>query len=914
MTRTETPGEGKALARTSNIAFVAAAACLAVALSLGALGTLGVFTEVSAGALALMFAAAGGAVFFAAEGLVLRRRARLAGWKPAWERNTLGAGNFDGTAAHTASVATAPAITGEAAFATSAATSGTTPAPAASALETAVAHSGETSSEAAATTSDTATGAVASNSTIPGAASSSEAHAGTTPAAGAPGARADAASNASPEKATPAFANPTKRAQSGTPQHKSAAAMMAKERSETLERMVVRSEDIFALARDLTKTGKSVAAFADLATMLARSDALKLEGPPRISPIKLTRNGRYWLGADVAEASDEAYDAVVSLEAALNIAHDAHDALSRNPVEVERLSTEEKALMILTAAAKAKPSYASRMEVLTLVQSHGSDQGIRGDWAFRERIANAAENASLPFRIVFDMRTHAQGNLAYVQLQVPRPGCFSIVTTDAAEQQELARDYAFRSALFMAHVVLGAADPTGSHNGMAVITCHERGGEDVLLSLEATHANIASLDRIAAQPAPIQTLDHPDLRLSFQNSWLDPIAPHLDEDDPIFDLECYTTCVELSDRKCSPRIAAATGASYESDLGTDESAAIRQAWAALECRLAASDPTTGAAVATVRDLQSSSENTAITEACSRVMRALVDGTAEPSQIEQLETIFTSGGALGDALAAGALTLASRDGAEVERAADGLRKALSPALQIGLMDDTESVFRYFHNTAERVEYNLHLSDGRRVQLVSQGYYAANEMLVHLLCLVNRPDEAVPYANELMRLAPLSASAAITKARVLEDQSKLFEALDLMNDCIAHAPTVRDAALAYYRMAYLQWRTGSHEGAAACYRTSISLRTDISAQAQVELSELLSSDSEQKDYVPDEAKRMLQEKGVSIWPREERQHELARAAVACTDERLYPVALQLSYALLEFSHDDALVDICRSLTAN
>ena len=859
MAHTENPDVGKALASTSSIALVLATACLAVALSAGVLGLLGAFAEEPIGALMTMLGAIGGGLLLLAAGLILRRRARLAGWKPAWEQASFSAGHSRSSAGMTASAMAEDS---------------------------------------------------AANAVLP-----SEPDADKTSASDAAAAETEAVAAGSSTSGVPsAFANPTKRAQAGTAQHKSAAAMMAKERSETLERMVVRSEDIFALARDLTKTGKSVAAFADLATMLAQSDALKMEDPPRISPIKLTRNGRYWLGADVAEASNEAYDAVVSLEAALNIAHDSHDALGKNPVETERLTTKEKALQVLAATAKAKPSYVSRSELFTLVQSRGSARGTRGDWAFRERIANAAENASLPFRIAFDMRTHAQGSLALVQLQVPRPSCFSIVTTDAAEQQELARDYALRSALFMAHAVLGAADPTGDQEGIAVVTCHERGSDVALLSLEATRANIGSLDKVAAQPAPIPAYDHPDLRLSFQSGWLDPIEPHLDGDDPLFEPERYTTHVELSDRECSPRIAAATGAARESDLGTDESAAIRQAWAALECRLAASNPTTEAAVATVHDLQASTEDAAVAKACSRVMRALVDGSAEPSQIELLETVFTSGDELGAALVAGAQALASHDGAEVERAAEGLREALSPALQIGLMDDTETVFRYFRSTAERVEFNLHLSDGRHVQLVPQAYYAANEMLAHLLCLINRPDEALPYADELIRLAPLSAGAAITKARILEDQSKLFEALDLVNDCIAHAPTVRDAALAYYRMAYLQWRTGSHEGAAACYRTSISLRTDISAQAQVELTDLLDSDSEQKDYSADEARRVLQEKGVSVWPREERQHELARAAVACTDERLYPVALQLTYALLEFSRDDALVDICRSLIAN
>ena len=150
-------------------------------------------------------------------------------------------------------------------------------------------------------------------------------------------------------------------------------------------------------------------------------------------------------------------------------------------------------------------------------------------------------------------------------------------------------------------------------------------------------------------------------------------------------------------------------------------------------------------------------------------------------------------------------------------------------------------------------------------------------------------------------------------MLEEQSKLFEAIDLVGGYIAQAPTMRDASLAYYRMAYLQWRVGSHEGSAACFRTAIAMHTDIAAQAQTELSELLDSDSEQKDYSEEEALEVLQAKGIDIWPREERFAEIARAAIACTNDQLYPAAQQLALAILEYRRDDALIDVYRSLVS-
>lgn len=681
-------------------------------------------------------------------------------------------------------------------------------------------------------------------------------------------------------------------------------AMKAQDLVETTHRMLSHSNDVFATAKDLAKTGKSVDAFKMVSEMLARSDALKHPDPPTIRPIRLSRNGRTWLGSDVALATDATYDAVISLEAAFNLNDDMLMADATRPGHTGR-STAEKACHAIAESSTPQPDYRGKIDYS--IVAYGGDVPDESEWALRERIANAAENAPLPFRTIFDMKTNAHENIAVVSLEIPRPTCFSIISEDKGTQEALARDYAFRSSLFMVKNAFGAMRMPGPKH--AVVTCHTRGDATVRLSMDATSHDLPALEAAAAKDAPMPLPSLPNLRMSCQNDWLDEVDPHIDFDDPLLNPQLYTDPAETSKQECSPLLGQATNSQMESELGTFEGAAKQQAWANLEGRLGT---TAESAVSAVKHMQDQSPDPTVQDACDRVMRALVDGTANPEDVDELGRIFGGYAHLEETLQFCTQAYTSRDGNRIEQAARRLEDAITPMMQLGTMDDTETVFRYFRNTAERLSYNLYTTEKRRVHLVSRAYYNANEMMAYLLTVLDRGEEALPYAEEITRIAPISANAAVTKARVLERQLRVFEAMDVINDVIPKCATVSDAALCYYRMAYLQWNMGSHDAAVACYGLCIALHTDITHQAQAELEELLQSDDALKGLSVVECLKVLEREQINVWPAFQRGEEITRAAVLCTDEGLYGPAQSLSLSLLEFIHDDALIDLCHSFS--
>lgn len=701
------------------------------------------------------------------------------------------------------------------------------------------------------------------------------------------------------------FPNPMSNFSHPLGRHRESASMLqARGYVQTTQRLLEHSDDVFATAKDLVKTGNTIDAFSLLADLLRHCDALAHPNPPTIKPIQLTRNNRFWLGGDVSLASDETYDAVVSLEAALNLNTDMllADGQQQNP---PHLPTAEKARRVLAAASRLQPNYQGKVDYTSMAYGRLAPDG--SDWAVRERLANAAENAMLPFRIVFDMRTNAEQGLVAVSLEIPRPTCFSIICEDRSGQEGLARDYAFRSALFMAKCALDAL--RGKAPRRAVIACHERGSNKVLLSMDVTPKDVPSMEQLCSSDVPMKLPQRENIRMACTFNWLDEVDAFIDLDDPLLDPQCYTDAVETSSKRCSALLAQATHAQRESDLGIYEGAAKRRAWANLEGRLGS---TAESAVSATKELQRETKDASVQEACNRAMRALVDGTAGPEDLDDLERVFLGGDRLDEMLRLCVSAYASRNGEQVEQAVSKLAQAITPSMQIGVMDDTESVFRFFRNTAERIAYNSAARDVREVRLVPKSYYAANEMMAYLLCSLNRPDEARPYAEESVRIAPFSANAVITKARVLEEQMRVFEAIDLLNDAIPRCATVSDAALCYYRMAYLQWNIGNHAAAAASYRLCIALHTDITPQAQVELDELLDSDDALLGYSTEEALDVMEAEGVSTWPAATRRREIAKAAVLCADEKLYRSAQSLVLSLLEFVHDDAIIDVCRSFS--
>lgn len=665
--------------------------------------------------------------------------------------------------------------------------------------------------------------------------------------------------------------------------------------SADLAGMLLHSDDLAATLRDVAAHG-SKGGFGATAELLERAGVMGWRNAPKnMRASRLSRNGRWWLR--VPPTFDEKdYDLLVGIEAALNVGSDIEAGKGASAREV----------LELTASIEPNDYHGEFAVERTL---DGAKEG--GEWWLRVKTADFVENCPLPFRCAFDLQANAATGTVCVDVECPRPGCFALVGPGGSTPVDEARAYALRLALLVARGAIGCA---GARR--AVVNCLERDGEGALLSIDVTEPSLERLVAAASEPglATGALPTDPALRASVRpDGWLALTEPFLRRDDQALCPAERFRELELVDAPCPRGLARACGARRMSDLGINEKAGRVSAWNSLVADLG---ETTQDAVSKLVDLRDATDDVTVAEACDRTSKALVDGTLDVSDKHKLALLFVDGSALAAATrrASEALAAETPTADALRSALEGLEAALSPITEMGAyLDDSASVYRYFNSVAERVRYNLTADDGgREVRLVPDEYYAAHSTAARILNMLERGEEAMAHATEARRIAPVTTDATLGMVRCLEEQSRIFEAADLLKETIASAITVRDMAICFYRLAYMEWKLGRGDLAIACYQRSMQLSFEIARQARSELEDLVSADDELSELPEDQVVPTLEAAGIPTGDVEAIRKPALAAAVACADAGAFSAARPLTGVLIEITSDDVLIDVQRSLS--
>lgn len=666
---------------------------------------------------------------------------------------------------------------------------------------------------------------------------------------------------------------------------------------QTVEALVQRSDDVAATLRDLVSHGQSSADYGMLPALLARSGLMEWEGAPRFSANRLRRNRRWWMSCDVDELTEDGYDRLIALEGALNLAADlAEGACPDAPDDQGRIEALFRDLTTLSP--------------LPAPEGRTFPAGEKGgEWAARLALSEWLENLPAPFRVVSAFQLNLDEGLACVDVAVPSPSCLALVAPDdKARQAAEARHYAWRLALLVARGAF-AASPRIQRVG---VNCVSHGARETLLSLLVGQGELDGLLAGAAaadaEPVPARNC-HVDVA---GDGRMLPVNALLARSDGRLNPACRWDAVELDASNASQAVREACGAVRVSDLGINENARRVAVWNQLVGTLGA---TTADAVARLMSARDATEDPTVREACSRTCQALVDGTADASDHQALALAFVLGGPL-DQAQRQALDLAGEDAgpADLERALGLLDAALVPLAQAGAYADGPTrVFRYFNSAAERVRFNRTAADGRDVVLVPDAYYAAHSLAARVLTQLGRAEEAQVHADELVRIAPVTPDAALSRVRVLEAQERIFECVDVLVDALGYAATAREMSICLYRLAYMEWRLGRNRLAVACYERSMRLHGEIAGQAREELDELLDSEPGLSRLDPEECARELSAAGIPLGDADGARRAMEEAAAACVDARLMGISRAYLAVALEVDRDDALLGVYRSLAS-
>lgn len=671
----------------------------------------------------------------------------------------------------------------------------------------------------------------------------------------------------------------------------------------SLEGMLSHSDDVMATLRDIVAHGGD--GFGDLPELLRRAGLLDWPDPPVVTAHRLRRSGRWWLTA-ADEVPAPTFDRLLSIEFALNL---SEDLAARPPVPNSASSLEARVRAALAGVHDLQPREPGDAESpaqLLAIMLEDADE--KGEWSGRMRFADAFENLPVPLRVLADFRLNAAQGLMCVDLEVPRPACFAAVAADERAQGGLAAAYALRIALAVGRIALASSPALGR----VVVNCGHEGGK-TLLSLDLSTASLARLRGLVDGPLDALPLpDDPALRVRpGETGALEPVAPFLAfADERLCPPERFRE-VELDDAPAEASLERACGARRVSELGIMEKAGRVHAWNTLVTHLG---NTTQEAVSHLVELRDRTTDVTVAEACERTSKALVDGTTDVADVDALARLFVDGGQLAvTAERVRAALEGDPSPAQLEELLAELEAALSPLTEMGIyLDDAASVYRYFNSLPERIAYNLASQDGgRAVRLVPDEYYAAHSLAARLLNMLGRSAEALPHVDELMRIAPVTPDATLAKVRVLEEQSRIFEASDLIKEAIGYASTSRDLAICFYRLAYMEWKLGRSDLAVACYQRAIALHPAVAEMARSELDDLLETSDDLKPLPDDAVIDALEQGGLPVGDLPELRRRTRDALVATTDAGLFGVAGALASAFLEFVRDDALLDVRRSL---
>ncbi|MCD8316019.1 MAG: hypothetical protein LUB61_01240 [Eggerthellaceae bacterium] len=390
----------------------------------------------------------------------------------------------------------------------------------------------------------------------------------------------------------------------------------------------------------------------------------------------------------------------------------------------------------------------------------------------------------------------------------------------------------------------------------------------------------------------------------YPTSWEDPFTP-------ITEREVYeyrTTAPELCNGTLTPMQQLALGARDARDVHITYDAVLHKEAEKIAQQIAGLS-NVQEAIHVVLQEQKETDNPLVFQACTRLMTALTQGTAEQSDEEAVLRSFIGSDPLAEALTQARSCVKS----DPSDAAEILGEAIAKAEANGHYTDTpELVHRMFDSYGSRIIYNLHDNEAhRRVETVPPTLLMCYLDAINILDeSFEKSEEAVAYGKRSIELAPTFTLAYRRCARAFMLVGDLESATTLLIQCLAFAVMPDEIAMAYYQLAYVKWKAGKPLDGIACYCKSVMTSPIYASQVSMELQELLRETG--LDLIPrDEVNAVLERASIPVAPTAEIMDELERACEAAVNANLFTPASSILSTILHHRPDDALANVLRSL---
>ena len=256
----------------------------------------------------------------------------------------------------------------------------------------------------------------------------------------------------------------------------------------------------------------------------------------------------------------------------------------------------------------------------------------------------------------------------------------------------------------------------------------------------------------------------------------------------------------------------------------------------------------------------------------------------------------------------------------QRPADAQR-VLEPVVshidEAGTYADTSGiVYRYFGSYVDRALYNrlyAPLDEGRALILVPDAYYEAHLLLSVTNLMQGLREEALGHAERLVALSPLDARARLHVVRCLEELDRDDEAVAQLHTLLEEGHDPTGIGLAYYRLAFFEWKRGNIVAAQACYQCAMQFMPGALPMVAMELSMLYLQNPGPfaEEVSGEQIEQTLVEHHIPVAPTERTSEVFYECAQASLDAEVFPVARNFISIWGAFAGDDIISGIARSL---
>lgn len=533
------------------------------------------------------------------------------------------------------------------------------------------------------------------------------------------------------------------------------------------------------------------------------------------------------------------------------------------------------------------------------------------EWDVREAISFGIESFQLPYRLTARFRANVSAGVVAIECDLVPPRAWAatayvdglgVVGATSQMRRRAATDYNLRLGVLLAAYALDVAPRVrevwvaGVVDSASAHACY--------YSARLTRRDLEGTD-LDGSFDPIRLLRAAGAELDEHDRELSPVSQGFSLDDETLCPARRFAPVELSRAALSPQAADALGCARVRELGADERRGRREAADELVRKLSDS---TQDNVRALLELARSGVERDVEEAAMRCVRALVEGTLADDPLEIAESLVK-----GDELSQGAEAarerLLARDMAEAERLAlealgcEGAREAAGAPERHVFVDHTE-----------RVLYNLLVAPaGKPGELAPAALLEALLVASTAQLAQEKVELACASARQARELAPLSPQTSLHLAQCLEAAGDLSAASDELARLLALAHDPETIALAYLRMAQVQWQGGRVLAAQACYQRAargLGAPLIVAGLAVVALIGHVGSAADAM-LTAEQVESTLHGANIPVAPTKEVVSALAAAARAAVDAEVFPVARDLTRSLCSIARDDVTFGVLRSL---